>query len=62
MKDLRSEQQVCVLLSVLLDEISEEGPREGCLSTKDALGASSRILKNLSRSLEDAGRVLATWQ
>ena len=60
-EDLRGEQYICLLLSEMLGVISDGGALEGCMSLEDALVASSRILKNLARSLEEAGQTLAAW-
>lgn len=62
MRDLRGERYVCLLLSESLGDISEEGVREGSLPLKDSLGAFSKILGNLARSLDEAGQTLAAWE
>lgn len=60
--DLRAERCICLLLSEMLGDIAEEGMREGGVSLKDALCATSGILQNLALSLELTGHTVETWE
>ena len=56
MRDLLGERCICLLISELVRGIAEEGIPEGGIPLPDTLRAISKILENLSVTLEDTGR------
>jgi hypothetical protein len=62
MRDLRGEHCICLWLGEMLGDLAEEGVREGGTSLPDALCASSQILKNLARTLDESERILETME